>query len=570
MSKKSNSPAQPIVIPIPSEEMVIKPTGIAELDQILSGGLPSGAAVLLSGASGTGKTILATQWLFVGYDKYKEPGIYISLTEPVVKTLKNAKKFSFFKKECVNPLMVYFTDLRSVMKSLDLENKEFTLKDIDTLIEVIHNMVLQSGAKRVVLDSVTAVAYRLKDKDLIRNFIFKLGTMLAQLDANVVMTSEAADERAVFGVEEFISDGIIRLYYDKISDQTIRRLEVVKMRGVSYSAYPSVFRISNDGVVIFPRISIRPDYNVSGKHIPTGIEGLDIMTNGGFIEGSSIFLTGASGTGKTIISMQFLTAGLQNGEKGIYISYEESRAHLVSDAKSFGWDLEKYEKDGLLKIIALYPEELYPEEHLLMINKSVEEFGAKRIVIDSLSSLNNTFKEEILRDLTERITTGLKQKMVTTLFTHATTALMGAETITGAHLSTLVDTIAMLRFVEIQSELRHAILILKMRGSAHDKKLREFIFTPQGVQITTDFSGYENVISGMTRKVMASIEEQLHGLFLEILGPMGEKIFNEHKTKGLTMDSVTRLVKELGDQGIVSERRKEEFVQRSQKIFSAK
>lgn len=568
---KSNASSQSIIIQIPTEEISIKPTGIVELDQVLNGGLPSGAAVLLTGASGTGKTILATQWLFVGYEKYKEPGIYISLTEPVVKALKNAKKFSFFKKENVNPLMVYFTDLRTIIKSLEMESKEFTLKDIDALIEVIRNIVLQSGAKRVVLDSVTAVAYRLKDKDLIRNFIFQLGTMLAQIDANVIMTSEVSDAGlSVFGVEEFIADGIIKLYYDKIGGQTVRRMEIVKMRGIKYNAYPSVFRISDDGIAIFPRVSIRPDYKVSNKHISTGVEGLDIMTNGGFIEGSSIFLTGASGTGKTILSMQFLIAGLQKGEKGIYVSYEESRGHLTSDAKSFGWDLEKYEKDGLLKIIALYPEELYPEEHLQMINNSVEEFGAKRIVIDSLSSLNNTFKEEILRDLTERITAGLKQKMVTTLFTHATTALMGAETITGAHLSTLVDTIAMLRFVEIQSELKHAILILKMRGSAHDKKLREFVFTSQGVQITSDFTGYEGVISGMTRKVTASIEEQLHGLFLEILGPMGEKIFNEYKAKGLTMDNIAKLVKELGDQSIVSERRKEEFIQRSQKIFSAK
>lgn len=563
--------SQTTVIAIPPEDIIIKPTGIAELDQVLNGGLPSGAAVLLTGASGTGKTILATQWLFAGYEKYKEPGIYISLTEPVVKALKNAKKFSFFKKESVNPLMVYFTDLRTVIKSLEMESKEFTLKDIDALIEVIRNIVLQSGAKRVVLDSVTAIAYRLKDKDLIRNFIFKLGTMLAQVDANIVMTSEVSDTGySIFGVEEFISDGIIKLYYDKIGGQTVRRIEIVKMRGVKYNAYPSVFRISDGGIAIFPRVSIRPDYKVSGNHILTGVEGLDIMTNGGFLEGSSIFLTGASGTGKTILSMQFLVAGLRKGEKCIYVSYEESRDHLVSDAKSFGWDLEKYEKDGLLKIIALYPEELYPEEHLHMINKSIEEFSAKRVVIDSLSSLNNLFKEEILRDLTERITTALKQRMITTLFTHATTALMGAETITGAHLSTLVDTIAMLRFVEIQSELKHAILILKMRGSAHDKKLREFVFTSQGVQITSDFTGYEGVISGITRKVTASIEEQLHSLFLEILGPMGEKIFNEHKAKGLTMDSIAKLVKELGDQGIVSERRKEEFVQRSQKIFIAK
>ena len=242
----------------------IRPTGIGMLDQVLHGGLPNGSAVLLAGSSGTGKTLLAMQWLFAGYERFKEPGIYISLTEPIAKTITNAKKMSFYRQEMVNPLQVYFTDLRGIIKGLDLENKEFTRDDIAKLISMLQNMVKESCAKRVVLDSVTAMAYRLKEQDLIRDFIFQLGTLLAQTDANVIMTSEVvSDGYSVFGVEEFISDGIIKLYQKKVRAELVRVLEVVKMRGTSYDAHPAMFRISKDGFSLFPRLSRELFYHVS-------------------------------------------------------------------------------------------------------------------------------------------------------------------------------------------------------------------------------------------------------------------------------------------------------------------
>ena len=125
----------------------------------------------------------------------------------------------------------------------------------------------------------------------------------------------------------------------------------------------------------------------------------------------------------------------------------------------------------------------------------------------------------------------------------------------------------MLRYVEVQSELHHAIIILKMRVSAHDKKLREIVFTDRGLALAGEFKGYEGVLQGSTRKVSASLEEQVHGLFLEILGPMGEKIFVEYKMRGLTYKNIAELIKQLGDQGIISERRKDEFVLKAKNIF---
>jgi len=545
-----------------------RPTGIPELDFMLRGGLPTDSTVLLAGASGTGKTILAMQWLFSGYDQFKEPGLYLSLTEPVVKAVKNVRTMSFFKQEYVNPTQVYFTDLRGIMKGLELESKEFNREDIMAVVDAIGNMVKQSGAKRVVIDSVTAMAYRLKDRDLIRDFIFQLGTLLAQTEANVIMTSEVVgDGYSVFGVEEFIADGIIKLSHSRAGEELVRDFEIVKMRGINYDSHPAIFRISEDGMHLFPRLSRILTYKVSDTRISTGIPGLDEMTHGGLFVGSSVLLTGASGTGKTLMSLHFIVEGARRGEKGVYVSFEESRDQLIRNASSFGWDLKKLEDDGFLKIITSYPEEKYLEEHIEIIKSAVEDFDARNVVVDSLSSLANVFSNEILRDFGTRLVAHLKAKQVTAVFTVASGSIMGLGSITESGLSTMTDHIIMLRYVEIQSELHHAILILKMRGSGHDKKMRQLQFGSDGVRITSEFKGYEGVLSGMTRKVGNTTEEQIRALFLEVLGPMGEAIFAEEQEKGITFESVKKLVGELGKQGIISERRKEEFANRAHTIL---
>jgi circadian clock protein KaiC len=532
------------------------------------GGLPLGATVLLSGGSGTGKTILATQWLFTGYDQFKEPGVYISLTEPVSKALKNAGKMAFFKKEHVNPTQVYFTDLRGILKGLDLSQRDLVRADIPIIIETLSHLVETSGAKRVVLDSITALAYRLKHKDLIREFIFELGTALAALDANVILTSEAADQKlSVFGVEEFISDGIIKLSLGRTHQELVRTLTVVKMRGIDYAAHPASFRISREGFILFPRLTRDLTYPVSEARIATGISGLDLMTCGGFLEGSSILLTGASGSGKSIMSLQFVVNAALAGKKALYISFEESRHQILRNAASFGWNLALLEQKEMLRFIVSYPEKRYLEEHIALISKEVAAFSPAVLVVDSLSSFGNVYSDDLLIDFVSRLNGFLKEKRITTIFTYATAALLGETRITDAHLSTITDHIIMLRYVEINSELHHAVLILKMRGSSHDKKLREIEFGNQGLRITTDFSGYEGVLFGSMRKVSATVSDQLRALFLETLGPMGEKIFAGELSQGLSKDRIQNMIKQLGHQGIVSKRKQEEFVQKLEDIL---
>lgn len=568
----------------------IRPTGIAGLDQILHGGLPFNATVLLAGNSGAGKTILATQWLFAGFEKYKETGIYICLTETTNKAIRNAKRMSFGKQESIgisdiratslkkenfkdyyNPNGVHFIDLRQIMADLKIEHKDLDRAEIRKISDFLLDVVMALGAKRVVFDSITAMGYRLKDKDLIRDFVFNLGFRLGTAEASVLLTSEVSDAGySIFGVEEFIADGIIKLSYGREKKELERKLEVVKMRGMHYDSHPVYFRISNEGVTLSPRLTRELVYEVSGNRLATGVAGFDEMNGGGYVEGSTILVTGASGSGKTILGLQFLQAGLEKGEKCLLVSFEESRDQILQSAAGFGLDFITHEKNGNLKIIAVYPEAKYLDEHIDAIKNSIETFGVKRFVLDSLSTIHNVFSEEDLYDFSTRLVGYLKERRVTSLMTSASSSLMGGDTISEAALSTLADEIIMLRYVEIESELHHAVMILKMRVSAHDKKMREIIFTEHGFVVSGEFKGYEGVLQGSTRKVSASLEEQVHGLFLEVLGPMGEQIFSERKAQGLTYKNISELIKQLGDQGIISERRKDEFGLRVKNIFESK
>ncbi len=546
----------------------VRPTGIPELDQLLHGGLPSDSTVLLAGASGTGKTILCMQWLFAGYEKYGEPGLYISLTEPVNKVIRNIEKFGFGKREDVTVGKVHIEDLRTIMSSLKMDTKELTIADLDTLIDKISDLMFATGAKRIVIDSITAIAYRLQDKHLIRTFIYHLDALLAQNNINVILTSEVVGRGfSVFGVEEFISDGIIKLSRRITKGERVNKIRIVKMRGTSYDTHPTTYRITDTGFTIYPRLVRELQYEISKNKLSTGVIGLDKMMNGGYVEGSSILITGSSGTGKSLLGLQFLQQGLKDNKSCLLVSFEESREQIIRNAEGFGWDLPAYEKSGNLKMITSYPEQKYLEEHVGIIIDEIEASGSKLLVIDSLSSLGNAFSSSLLRDFVSRLNGYLKERLITTIYTNATSTLLGANEITDAHLSTITDQIIMLRYVEISSELHHALLILKMRGSKHDKKLREINFGSTGLEISNEFSGLEGVLTGSTRKVSESIEEQIHDLFLEALGPMGEKIFEDEKQKGLSLESIGKMITDLGNQGIVSMRKKEEFLQRSSQVF---
>ncbi|HEC89878.1 MAG TPA: PAS domain S-box protein, partial [Thermoplasmatales archaeon] len=218
-------------------------------------------------------------------------------------------------------------------------------------------------------------------------------------------------------------------------------------------------------------------------------------------EGSTTLIAGPSGTGKTILSLQFLVEGLKRGESCFYMGFEESKDQLFRNAMGFGWDLESFERDGLLTVSCVYPGDKLLEEHLRDIIRVVEEKKIKRCVIDSLSALSNNFDRNSVSEFSLRLNGFLKNHGVTTLFTSITGAVIGSSTLAESKLSSITDNIIMLRYVEMQGRLESVINVLKMRGSTHDNDLKRYRITDKGIVVEESLTNYEGVMTGVSKKI---------------------------------------------------------------------
>ena len=230
-------------------------TGIPELDQILRGGIPRRNVVLLAGGSGMGKTTLTLEFLAHGAER-GEPGLFVSVTEPVGILERNAREYLFLEERFLDEGLVRLVDLRAVTKKMGIEQHQtFSGDESQALIEVFESVVQEYGIKRLVIDSVTAICQRMEDPGRVRDFIFQLGMALAELDCTTILTSETPPRElrySMFGVEEFISDGIVFLSEMERHNDLVRTLQVIKMRGTDHSRAKFMMDISEFGISLAP------------------------------------------------------------------------------------------------------------------------------------------------------------------------------------------------------------------------------------------------------------------------------------------------------------------------------
>jgi circadian clock protein KaiC len=239
---------------------------------------------------------------------------------------------------------------------------------------------------------------------------------------------------------------------------------------------------------------------VSVKKIPSGIPGLDSLINGGLYEKSATIIAGPPGTGKTTYGIQFIYSGVsQFGEPGIFITFEQFPETIYRDALNFGWDLRKYEEEGLLKVIFTSPAVLKSEleKEFGLFDQVVTEIDAKRIVIDSVTLMEQLTPDRVeLRKVFNGLINGLKRLGLTSMLTSEVPWFFGDQSVVETGLGFLVDNIFLLKFVEIDSELNTALTILKVRGSQHAKDIRRYEITDEGIRIETKFSGRQGILTG--------------------------------------------------------------------------
>jgi len=492
-------------------------TMIEGFDDISHGGIPAGRSTLVSGTSGTGKTLFAAQFIYNGITYFDEPGVFVTFEESPQDIIQNAYSFGWDLQKLVNESKLFILDASPDPEGQDVVGNF----DLSALIERIQYAIRKYKARRVSIDSVTAVFQQYDAASVVRREIFRLVARLKQMGVTTVMTTERLDEYgpvARFGVEEFVSDNVVIVRNALEGERRRRTIEILKLRGTTHMKGEYPFTITNEGINIFPLGAMRLTQRSSNARVSSGVRTLDEMCGGGFFKDSIILATGATGTGKTLLVSKFLVDGCKNGERAILFAYEESRAQLSRNAYSWGIDFEEMEQQGLLKIICAYPESAGLEDHLQIIKTEISQFKPARMAIDSLSALDRGVSNNSFRQFVIGVTGFAKQEEITGFFTNTTEQFMGLHSITESHISTITDTILMLQYVEVRGQMSRAINVFKMRGSWHDKGIREYTISSHGPEIKDSFRNLERIISGSPTRIAVDEKSELSRIVQGVQG----------------------------------------------------
>ncbi len=467
-------------------------TGIPGLDEVLGGGLPGLSFNLVAGAPGSGKTTLAMQFLFANAT-VERPGLFITLLgETSLKLMRYQQRFAFFRAELLGSA-VFFVNL----------SEEALRGDLDAVLARIVHEVATLHPGVVVVDSFRSLVHGGASSapyTSVERFIQQLALHLTTWEITSILIGEYK-EQELHNPVFTVADGVIWLTQAVDRNSVVRKMQIVKSRGVSPMPGLHTLKITNAGVQVYPRV---PSSHANaqardGRRLGTGISGLDALMGGGIPAGDSVVVAGPTGSGKTTFAVQFVAAGLKDGEAAVVAVFEERPGIYLARASAMGADFGDAVRNDKLRMIYLRPLDLSVDETLQEIRDAVEQIGATRVVIDSISgfemALAPTFREDFRESLYRLIgtLTGLGVTMYSTVEVVEQERLQ----ITGHGVSFLTDVILSQRFVEIEGELRKALLVVKMRGSDHSRDFWTYESTPSGIVLRNTLNEYDRVRTGL-------------------------------------------------------------------------
>ncbi len=475
------------------------PSGVPGLDQVLGGGIPEYSFNLIAGGPGTGKTTLAQQITFGNASPDRHALYFTVLGEPPLKMLRYQQTYTFFDSRRVDDI-IRFVNLSQVVLNADLSK---VLDEIVRIVDATSPSIVVVDSFRTVIRAATGLAAGELE---LQGFVQRLALYLTSWQITSFLVGEYGDSEMHNNPVFTVADGIIWLHQSLERNSIVRKLQVMKERGAAPMPGLHTFRITDDGIQVYPRIIQRLEEvrRVEPRvRLTTGVPGLDEMLGGGIPLGDAVLLAGPSGSGKTVFATQFIAEGVKRDEPGVIAVFEEHPQDYLARASGLGYDLSEMLRQDKLRIIYLRPLDLSVDETLAEIRNSVSRIGAKRVVIDSLSgfelALAPTFREDFRESL---------YRMVGALTAGGITVLMTVEVIEAYtdlrfsphEVSFLADDIILQRYVELHGELRKMIAVVKMRSSQHSKDLREYEITPRGMVVGQALTEYRGLITGVPER----------------------------------------------------------------------
>ncbi|MDM8537015.1 ATPase domain-containing protein [Desulfobacterales bacterium HSG17] len=350
----------------------------------------------------------------------------------------------------------------------------------------------------IAIDGLDVFMNLISDSDQRRNEINRLHNWLKTEKLTALMTMKALTAGNKFPSYEFLDfmvDCVLHLDH-RISNQvSTRRLRIIKYRGSSFARNECPYSITENGIYIVPISSNELSHMELGEKMLTGHQDIDRILSGGYRRGSSILISGASGTGKTILTCTFAIAASQRQEKTLIINFEESKDAAVKNMLSPGLDLRPNLQSGNLRFIGIMPESSGSEEHLIRIFKAIDEFAPDHLIIDAISAIKRSGADQSSSDFLKRLMHYTKELGITLFYINQTEGFINTDQteISGINISSLLDTVIFLRYIETGDKVKRVILVMKARGSYHSNRYHEYRITDKGI----DFTNIDDENKGM-------------------------------------------------------------------------
>jgi circadian clock protein KaiC len=474
-------------------------TGIAGLDAILGGGLPAKRLYLLDGSPGTGKTTLALQFLLAGFAR-GERGLYVTLSESR-EELNEVATSHGWTLDGIDVFELPAEETEAMRESYTLFHPgEVELQEV---IDRVFAAVEQSGARLVVLDSLSEMRLLARDPLRFRRQILALKHFFAGRGCTVFLLDDKTAPEGDLQLHS-LAHGVIQLEHIALEyGAERRRLQVLKLRGRRFLGGYHDFRIRTGGLAVYPRIQrVETSTDARGRSLPSGSPELDALLGGGLPSGTSILITGPAGTGKSVLATQYACAAASRGEKVRFYLFDERLGTFSLRSHGLGMDVRELIADGRFSLCQVEPTEWSPGEFAHDVVRSVEDGGVQMVVIDSINGYLQSMPEERLLPVqVHELLSYLAGRGVTTVLTLVQRGIFGNPVDEAADVSYLADSVVLLRYFEVSGTVRQAISVVKKRSGDHERTIRECRVGRGGLLVGQPLHEFQGVLTGVPHYV---------------------------------------------------------------------